>query len=44
MTIADTDIGSLKSLHTLFDTYLDHSVFGPHAGEMWTKLYGPNYT
>ena len=23
-----------KSLHTLFDKY---------AGEIWTKLYGPNY-
>ena len=24
VTIADADIGSLKSLRTLFDTYLDH--------------------
>ena len=24
VTIADADIGSLKSLHTLFDKYLDH--------------------
>ena len=23
-TIADADIGSLKTLHTLFDKYLDH--------------------
>ena len=39
VTIADADIGSLKSLHTLFD-----KVFGPHAGRIWTKSYGPNYT
>ena len=26
VTIADTDIGSLKSLHTLFDKYLDHML------------------
>ena len=25
-TIADADIGSLKSLHTLFDKYLDHML------------------
>ena len=24
--IADADIGSLKSLHTLFDNYLDHML------------------
>ena len=24
--IADADIGSLKSLHTLFDKYLDHML------------------
>ena len=24
ITIADADIGSLKSFHTLFDKYLDH--------------------
>ena len=24
--IADTDIGSLKSLHTIFDKYLDHML------------------
>ena len=39
VTIADADIGSLKSLRTLFDKY-----FGPHAGELWTKLYGLNHT
>ena len=26
VTIADADIGSLKSLHTLFDEYLDHTL------------------
>ena len=26
VTIADADIGSLKSLHTLFDKYLDHKL------------------
>ena len=26
ITIADADIGSLKSLHTLFDKYLDHML------------------
>ena len=25
-TVANTDIGSLKSLHTLFDKYLDHML------------------
>ena len=25
-TVANADIGSLKSLHTLFDTYLDHMM------------------
>ena len=25
-TFADADIGSLKSLHTLFDKYLDHML------------------
>ena len=33
VTIADADIESLKSLHTLFDI----KVFWPHAGEIWTK-------
>ena len=37
VTIADADIESLHSLHTLFDKYLDHM-------EIWTKSYGPNYT
>ena len=26
VTIADADIGTLKSLHTLFDMYLDHML------------------
>ena len=26
VTIADADIGSLKSLHTLFDMYLDQNA------------------
>ena len=26
VTFSDTDIGSLKSLHTLFDKYLDHML------------------
>ena len=26
VTIADADIGSLKSLHTLFDKYMDHML------------------
>ena len=26
ITIADADIGSLKSLHTLFDKYFDHML------------------
>ena len=26
VTIADADTGSLKSLHSLFDKYLDHMV------------------
>ena len=26
VTVTDADIGSLKSLHTLFDMYLDHML------------------
>ena len=37
VTIADTDVESLKSLHTLFDKYLDNMLV------IWTKPYGPNY-
>ena len=37
-TVAYADIGSLMSLHTLFDKYLEHMLC-----EIWRKLYGPNY-
>ena len=37
--IADADIGSLKSLHTLFDKYLDHLLV-----KFEQKSYGPNHT
>ena len=37
-TIADADIGSLKSLHTLFDKYLEHMLV------KFEKNCGPNYT
>ena len=36
VTIADADIGSLKSLHTLFDTYLDHMLVKFCA--FWRKM------
>ena len=39
LIIADADIESLKSLHTLFDKYLDHKPV-----KSGTKSYGPNYT
>ena len=35
---ADADIGSLKSLHTLFDKYLDHMLV-----KIEQKAYGPNH-
>ena len=35
-TVANTDIGSLKSLPL--------KMIVLHASEIWTKLYGPNYT
>ena len=38
-TVANIDIGSLKSLHTFLKKY-----FLPYASEIWTKSYGPNYT
>ena len=38
-TVANADIGSLKSLHTFLT-----QVFVPYASEIWTKSYGPNYT
>ena len=37
-TVANADIGSLKSLHTSL------KMFVPHASEVRTKSYGPNYT
>ena len=39
LPITDTDIGSLKSLHTLFNKYVVHMLV-----KIWTKSYGPNYT
>ena len=33
-TIADTDTGSLRSLHTLFDTYLDYMLTKFEANRM----------
>ena len=39
ITIADADIGSLKSLHTLFDKYLNHMLV-----EFEEKSYGLNHT
>ena len=41
VTIADADIRSLKSLHTLFDKYLDHMLV-KFEKIVWS--YGPNYT
>ena len=38
-TVVNADIGSLKSLHTLFDKYLDHMLV-----KFKQKLYGLNYT
>ena len=38
-TIADTDIESLKSLHTLFDKYLDHMLVKFEQNRtVWTKI------
>ena len=37
ITIADTDIGSLKSLHTLFDKYLDH-ILVKFEQIVWSEL------
>ena len=36
VTIADTDIGSLKSLHTLFVKYLDHMLVTFEQNRMQT--------
>ena len=47
VTIADTDIGSLKSLHTLFDKYLGYMlvkfeqhrmVWSPKYWAFWQKM------
>ena len=38
-TVTNTDLGSLKSLHTFVK-----KMFVPYASEIWTKSYGPNYT
>ena len=39
VTIADADVESLKSLHALFEKYLDHMLV-----KFEQKLYGPNHT
>ena len=36
--IADADIGSLKSLHTIFDKYLDHMLV-KFEQIVWSKVY-----
>ena len=38
ITIADAGIGSLKSLHTLFDKYLDHMRWNLNK-IAWSELY-----
>ena len=38
-TVDYADIRGLKSIHTFLS-----KMFVPHASEMWTKLFGPNYT
>ena len=38
VAVANADIGSIKSLHTLFDKYLDYMLV-----KFEQKLYGPNY-
>ena len=37
----NTNTGSRKSLHTLFDTY---SILGLHVGKIWTKSYRLKFT
>ena len=37
-TVANADIGSLKSLHTLFDKYLDHMLVNLNK-IVWFKLH-----
>ena len=40
VTIADADIESLKSLHTLFDKYLDHMLvkFEQRTCAVWPQM------
>ena len=38
-TIANADIRSLKSLHTLFDTYLDHMLVKFLKNIVWSEIY-----
>ena len=42
VTVADADIGNLKSLHTFLSKYLYHMLVKFES--FWTKSYGPNYT
>ena len=37
-TVSNPDTGSLKSLHTLFDMYLDH-MLASFETIVWSKLY-----
>ena len=37
-------IGHFMSPLPIVSPYIIWKVFGPHAGEMWTKSYGPNHT
>ena len=39
VTIADADIGSLKSMHTLFDKYLDHMLVEFEQNRMIQSLH-----
>ena len=38
VTIADADIGSLKSLHTLFDMYLDYKLVKFEQNRMFRNI------
>ena len=38
-TVANAGTASLKTLHTFLK-----KIFLPHASEIWTNSYGPNYT
>ena len=39
VTIIDADIGSLKSLHTLFDKYLDHMLVKFEKKNRMIRMY-----